>query len=49
MLRGESMESKKSTNFDFILKTSIESYYDLLKNAEKAWETHAFSAFFNKC
>ena len=41
MLRGESMESKKSTNFDFILKTSIESYYDLLKNAEKAWETHA--------
>lgn len=35
------MESKKSTNFDFILKTSIESYYDLLKNAEKAWETHA--------
>lgn len=35
------MESKKSTNFDFILKTSIEGYYDLLKNAEKAWETHA--------
>ncbi|MDZ4994157.1 hypothetical protein GNF80_14445 [Clostridium perfringens] len=35
------MESKKSTNFDFILKTSIEEYYDLLKNAEKAWETHA--------
>lgn len=35
------MESKRSTNFDFILKTSIEGYYDLLKNAEKAWETHA--------
>ena len=35
------MDSKKSTNYDFILKTSIERYYDLLKNAEKAWETHA--------
>lgn len=35
------MENKRSTNFDFILKTSIEGYYDLLKNAEKAWETHA--------
>ena len=29
------MDSKKSTNYDFILKTSIERYYDLLKNAEK--------------
>ncbi|MGG5460240.1 hypothetical protein [Clostridium sp. B9] len=39
------MESKRSTNFDFILKTSIEKYYDLLKNAEKAWETHALLTY----
>ncbi|WP_300351052.1 hypothetical protein [Clostridium sp.] len=39
------MDSKKSTNFDFILKTSIECYYDLLKNAEKAWETHALLTY----
>ncbi len=39
------MDSKRSTNFDFILKTSIESYYDILKNAEKAWETHALLTY----
>lgn len=39
------MDSKRSTNFDFILKTSIEGYYELLKNAEKAWETHALLTY----
>lgn len=33
------MESGSIKNFDFILKTSIKGYYDLLKNAEKAWDT----------
>ena len=33
------MESGSIKNFDFILKTSIKGYYDLLRNAEKAWDT----------